>query len=1186
MNRWRLVLRSAQQFWQTNLAVLLGVAAATAVLTGALIIGDSVRGSLRDLAISRLGSIQEVLLADRFFRVSVAEQIAEENANTTAVPIVLMQGTLQTVVDQPGDPIKVAGNLAVFGIDKDFWKLGSVAGWSPTEIGEDEIVLNEPLAAELGVKVGDEVTLRLPGGNDVPSDSPLGRKTAETQSLPRLKVIAVIPADGLGRFGMYPTQQLPLNAYASRTALQDALEQDDRINAVLVSHPDGQELDLSKLFLTLEDYNFALNKVEQQFQPEGGDKETIYDYWQLTSSRMIFGHAAADAIHDAMPADGHRIFTYLATSIGRGELPTEADDLAIPYSTITALNFSDLDYRLKDLNGEEIQEIGPDEIVLNSWTVNRLEQDAAAKLRREKPELSEEDAAAQTKLNLGDTIYLRYFEPESSHGVAKETGRTFRLAAITPLTEPAEAFRRNRPAQYDQAPTTANDSDYTPVVEGITDQESIDDWDPPFPYDNTRIDGNDEEYWDNYRTTPKAFLMLATGQALWGSRFGDVTSFRFPGTKFDEHALQSQIEEALAPHRDDLGFRLITVRQDALQAAAGTTPFNVLFMGFSMFIIASALMLVSLLFRLGLEQRSQQVGLLQAVGLNRKVTQGLLMREAGLISLIGSIAGVIIGIGYAWLMLVGLRTWWLGAVVTPFLFLHLDNPSSLIIGLLSGSLVCLLTIYFGMRGLKKLSIRGLLAGSTTDTQKTFGKRSHWAFYVGLACAVGAVGLSVLATSLGGEAQAGAFFGSGALVLTACLLLLWHALRNGAGSGNDRSFTLGQLSLSNAARNPGRSTLTIGLIGSAAFLIVAIGAFRLSPTDTGSGGMDLIAESSQPLFHDLNTVQGRIDTGFSAEEEEKLSDTTVLSLRVQPGDDASCLNLYQSTSPRVLGVTPSMTAYYDQADVTSFEWAGSAADSEQAKKNPWHVLDQPADGDNQPIPVVVDKNTAMYALHLYGGIGEQFTTHDDDGRETKYVVAGLLSNSIFQGNLLIGEANFLERYPDVSGYEMFLIQSPSGKSQEVAEVLENRLADQGFDTISAQRKLSSLLAVQNTYLSTFQSLGALGLLLGTFGLAAVQLRTILERRAELALLRAAGFANARLRSLVMRETMLLLLGGLLTGVISALVTVVPHLLFGSASIPVSSLAGMLGVILVVGIISSRLAVGSALKGNIVPALRGD
>ncbi len=1187
MNRWRLVLRSAQQFWQTNLAVMLGVAAATAVLTGALIIGDSVRGSLRDLALSRLGSIQEILLADRFFRPNVAEQIEKQNANTTAVPIVLMQGTLQTVPEKLDDPTKVAGNLAVLGIDEAFWKLGDVPGWTPTAITDEEIILNQPLAEELGVKQGDLVTLRLPGGNDVPADSPLGRKTAETQSLPRLTVKAVIPAEGLGRFGMHPTQQLPMNAYASKAALQDALEQDDRVNALMISHADGQTLDLSKLFLTLTDYNFKLTQVEQTFGEEDGDPETIFDYWQLTSSRMILGNAAADAIEETFEGDALPTFTYLATSIGVGELPEGEDKSSIPYSTVTAIEFAGLDYPLLDLDGKPIEQIGKDEIVLNSWTAEHLASAQAKKLQADNPDLSEEDAQEQAQLKPGDTIYLKYFQPESSHGVATETGRTFRLVAITPLTEPEDPFRRSRPPQFDAAPTTANDPDYTPVVKGITDQDSIDDWDPPFPYDNSRVDGDDEEYWDNYRTTPKAFIALSTGQELWGSRFGEVTSFRFSGEKYtDEHVLQTKIEDALTPHRSELGFRLLTVRQDAMRAAAGTTPFNVLFMGFSMFIIASAVMLVSLLFRLGLEQRSQQIGVLQAIGINRKVTQGLLMREAGLVALLGSVVGVVIGIGYAWLMLVGLRTWWLGAVVTPFLTLHLDNPSSLVIGLVSGSLVCLATIYLGMRGLKKLSVRGLLQGSTTDTQRTFGKQSRWGLFVGIACALVAIGLSFLATGLGGEAQAGAFFGSGAMVLTACLLLLWHVLRNGAGSGHEGSFTLRQLALSNAARNPGRSTLTVGLIASASFLIVAIGAFRLSPTESGSGGMDLIAESSQPLYHNLNTEKGRLETGFSAEEERMLKDATVLSLRVQPGDDASCLNLYQSNSPRVLGVTPSMMDYYDSQDVTPFQWAASAAQDEATKPNPWHVLQRKADGTSTPIPVVLDKNTAMYALHLYGGIGEEFTTTHEDGRETKYVVAGLLSNSIFQGNLLISEGNFLDLYPDVSGYEMFLIRSPEAATDKVAQTLETRLADQGFDTISARQQLASLLAVQNTYLSTFQSLGALGLLLGTFGLAAVQLRTILERRAELALLRASGFTNGRLQSLVLRETLLLLGGGLLFGVMSALATVLPHMLIGNASIPFASLGIMLGVILLVGIVSSSLAVRSALKGNIVPALRGN
>src|SRR4029078_9338483 len=99
---------------------------------------------------------------------------------------------------------------------------------------------------------------------------------------------------------------------------------------------------------------------------------------------------------------------------------------------------------------------------------------------------------------------------------------------------------------------------------------------------------------------------------------------------------------------------------------------------------------------------------------------------------------------------------------------------------------------------------------------------------------------------------------------------------------------------------------------------------------------------------------------------------------------------------------------------------------------------------------------------------------------------------------------------------------------VAGALEEGLGVFGFDAQKTTERLAEFLAVQNTYLSTFQSLGGLGLLLGTFGLATVQLRNVLERRGELALLRATGFRRRRLAQLVMIENGLLLLGGLAVG----------------------------------------------------------
>jgi putative ABC transport system permease protein len=141
------------------------------------------------------------------------------------------------------------------------------------------------------------------------------------------------------------------------------------------------------------------------------------------------------------------------------------------------------------------------------------------------------------------------------------------------------------------------------------------------------------------------------------------------------------------------------------------------------------------------------------------------------------------------------------------------------------------------------------------------------------------------------------------------------------------------------------------------------------------------------------------------------------------------------------------------------------------------------------------------------------------------VAGLLSNTILQGSLFIDEERFKQLYPEVSGYNYFLIDAPAGKTADVERALESRLNDQGFDVRDARAVLTDLLAVQNTYLSTFQSLGALGLLLGVFGLATVQLRSVLERRGELALMRATGFRRNRLAEMVMLENAVLLLGGL-------------------------------------------------------------
>ena len=145
------------------------------------------------------------------------------------------------------------------------------------------------------------------------------------------------------------------------------------------------------------------------------------------------------------------------------------------------------------------------------------------------------------------------------------------------------------------------------------------------------------------------------------------------------------------------------------------------------------------------------------------------------------------------------------------------------------------------------------------------------------------------------------------------------------------------------------------------------------------------------------------------------------------------------------------------------------------------------------------------------------------------------------------------FPRLEGYRFFTIRAPEGRNTEVATALEDGLADYGFDAQSTAARLASYHRVENTYLSTFQALGGLGLLLGTLGLGAILLRNVLERRRELALLQAVGYEGRTLGLMVVAESVVLMAAGIATGTLSALVAVAPALSARATSLPIASTA---------------------------------
>ena len=449
----------------------------------------------------------------------------------------------------------------------------------------------------------------------------------------------------------------------------------------------------------------------------------------------------------------------------------------------------------------------------------------------------------------------------------------------------------------------------------MTDERSISDWDLPFQLVE-KISREDEDYWDEYRTTPKAFVSLALAEKLWSTRWGTISALRWPVTEsITAESVETKLSEQIDPTA--LGMKWLAVKEQGLAAARGTTSFEGLFLGFSFFLMASAVMLIALLFRLGAEGRAAEVGILAAVGWSAQRVRRVWLGEAAIVAIAGAVIGGIAGIAYAALMIHGLTTWWVAATVTPFLKLHV-NPTSIAVGAAVGVFVSLLTIAWSLRRFTKLAPRQLLAGETSDPQDTarlaLKPPRQWLPAMLVFTAL-AVGLGAMFAGWRDEAQAGAFFGSGALVLTALLIWLRAKLLQPA-LAVPSSLSLGGLALRNARRKPTRTILSVGLAAVASFLIVALSAFRLAPTEGGTGGFNLIATADLPVYFDLNTTEGREELGFSAEDEKRLAGVEVASLRVRGGEDASCLNLYQTSQPRVVGVPKSFTV------PATFAWASA------------------------------------------------------------------------------------------------------------------------------------------------------------------------------------------------------------------------------------------------------------------------
>ena len=1154
---------------------MIGVALATAVISGALIVGDSVRGSLETLSLERLGGVDHVVRGPRFFRQGLAAELAEawKADIATVAPAILVTGSVQTG-QVTSATSRRAGHVEVYGVDAAFWKL---AGVEPPGKG---LAISRRLAEQLELKVGDKASVIVEIPATIPRDALLGEREETVVELPTQVSRIFEDREMPGRFGLNPSQQLPLNAFVDLEELQTQLnlqhvpasdrkkepEKPARINALLLGEssvafrsakgrsfaerkttlPSPMGADLAVRLTSELHRHLTLADLSLRLVPNGA-----HGYLSLESERMLIDDGTIAAAEKVAKDHGWATSPVLVSLLTEIENPKDASKFSMyPISAGVGEAAAGAFEALEFASGNAPKTV--DEIAINDW----LAEDLAVRV--------------------GDSVTLKY-KVVGDTGELPELTRTAKICGIVKLTG------------------AGADPGLTPYVAGISDAEDPTKWREPFPLKKDRITQRDRDFWKPYRTTPKVFWHLPVAEALFKSRYGNRTSLRNAppaGVSLDDFSKMFEAEWLAHLDSQVTGLAVEPVKLRGLMSARGTTDFTGLFIGFSLFLIASALLLVSLLFRLGLEGRSREFGVLMGVGWTSQSVGRQVLTQGMTLAAIGGLLGIVGGVLYAGVMIYGLTTWWSGAVGTRALFLHV-RTGSLVTGWLIAVVISALMIWRTSRQLRAMSPRALLSnaglsGSTMVGPGSASGRRVMQVSTGISAVLLVAGVLGLVPS--SEAFAGfsmrtvAFFvgGLSALVASLSAFARWLAADRTAAVRGRGWRALATLAIRNAARNRSRSLLTASLIASATFLVVAVASGKRNPAveaprrDSGNGGYTLVAETNQPVLYDLNTPAGRTRAGVNlrsnADNEALLQQARFTAFRMKPGENASCLNLYQTQLPTLLGVPQSVIEKLLKDH--RFKFADTRV------SDPWTLLSAQEPGGE--IPVLGDMNTLQYSLHK--GIGSTIEIADSNRRPQSLKVRGMLDGSVFQGVLLMSEENLLRLFPDTAGYRYFLIEVDPALASQVTTLLESDLADSGFDAERVADRLANFLSVQNTYLSTFQTLGGLGLLLGTVGLGVVMMRNVWERRSELALLRAVGYTTSMLRQIVLLENAFLLTFGLLAGSVAAAVAMAPHLLSIGADVSWPSLGLTILVVFAAGMLSSLAAVREVARLPMLMALR--
>ncbi|RIJ48292.1 ABC transporter permease [Maribellus luteus] len=1082
MTRLQYIIKTFLHYFKANLLVALGVVVSTMVLTGSLVIGDSVRYSLEQATFYRLGETTHLVsVVERYFRQEMASELEADNAQIQAVPVLLLEGV---AVADGGQ--RRANKVQVIGVNQSFEKISNSSVFS--ELQNNEIAISQNLAERLAVKEGDNLLVRIKKASLIPLNAPFISAEETSVSL-RATIKNIVQKEELGRFSLKNSQTAPYNIFLSIDRLNRLMEFQGKANQILIATDLGTDevLESVKHCLTPADAGLQLKNIEATDEVEVSTERVFMEdkvaetLQKLPSAQPMLTYFVNEISEEATSHEPQ------ATSFADDQSPSISTNLrqsqSIPYSFVSTL----------------VDGLDEDGIILNQW------------------------AADDLGAEIGDSIRLKYWQIGPLRKLIEKES-DFILKKVVPMV----------PGWADET--------RMPNLPGLSDAGHCREWEAGVPINLDAIRAKDELYWDDYKGAPKAYVSLSKALEMWSNRFGDYTAVRYSAKVFDEAKYKQVFAENITPA--DLGMSVEPIREKGVSAAKNGTDFSGLFIGLSFFLLIAGIVLTSLLFRLNLESRSTQVGLLDALGFKQKQVRGFYLWEGFAVALLGGILGTVISVFYTKLVFRILNTLWYDIVRTDVLLIKI-YPATVILGLVISLLVSLAAIYISVSRFQKQKTAELQ--KQTSASKSRVKELVWNVLM-IVSLLTSVVLFVYQVFVSPQMNASLFFAVGGLLLIG-LLLLFRRFVIRLENGRKNELWLGWLAQLNLSRNKARSLTVVILFALGTFIVVSTGSNKLDlfanaqNKSNGTGGFLYFAETTMPVLFDINNPEKRAEEGIFEE-------FSAVQLRKVEGDDASCLNLNRISQPAILGL---------DAEALQGRFSFATKLKELGEKDPWGTLNETF--DDGTIPAIADQTVIQWGLGKK--VGDVLLYQNELGDTLKLKLIAGTTPSIFQGYVLISNPNFLRNYPSNSGSHIFLIDGKTEDQQKISNELQSVFRDYGWEMESTAKRLVEFYSVTNTYLSIFLALGALGLILGTIGLAVILARTLLERRREISVMQAIGFSNRPIFRMITSEYLILLFTGVLIGFITAVVATLPSFLSTHSDASFGTVALVTGMILLNG-----------------------